>query len=210
MGVPITPGSGRTIASDLVGSLDYQQIKIVDGTTGGTTGAVVGSDGGLGVTARRSARTTWTVNLTGAAPTAAYDLIQLTAPSSYGLIVTRLCIWNPGSQTTAGLRTLSLVRVNLPNTGTAVTPAPLEAGGTSFAGTAYTMATAGGTVTATLYAMSLYVPAAVGSFVPVVIDFDELGLGQAPTVAASGAIALRDSGATGAANMSVTLEFAQL
>jgi hypothetical protein len=210
MGVPITPGSGRTIASDLVGSLDYQQIKIVDGTIGGSTGAIVGSDGGLGVTARRSARTTWAVNLTNAAPTVAYDLIQLRAPSTYGVIVTRMCIWNPGSQTTAGLRTLSLVRVNTPSAGTSVTPSPLEDGGASFAGTAYTMASAGGTVTATLYAMSLYVPGAVGSFVPLIIDFDELGLGQAPTVAANGAICLRDSGASGAANLSVTLEFAQL
>lgn len=46
--VPITYGSGQaSIAGDTTGGATYQQIKIVDGTTSGTTGLIVNSDGTL-------------------------------------------------------------------------------------------------------------------------------------------------------------------
>jgi len=46
--VPITYGSGQaSIAGDTVGAVTYQQIKIADGTAGGTTGLIVNADGTL-------------------------------------------------------------------------------------------------------------------------------------------------------------------
>jgi hypothetical protein len=46
--VPITEGSGASsIAAELVGTTKYQQIKVTDGTPGGTTGLIVNADGTL-------------------------------------------------------------------------------------------------------------------------------------------------------------------
>jgi hypothetical protein len=46
--VPITEGSGASsIAAELVGTTKYQQIKVIDGTVGGTTGLIVNADGTL-------------------------------------------------------------------------------------------------------------------------------------------------------------------
>jgi hypothetical protein len=46
--VPITEGSGASsIAAELVGTTKYQQIKVIDGTVGGTTGLIVNPDGTL-------------------------------------------------------------------------------------------------------------------------------------------------------------------
>lgn len=45
----ITPGSGTTIATDQVGSVHYQKMKLVDGTEDGTTGAIVTGAGALKV-----------------------------------------------------------------------------------------------------------------------------------------------------------------
>lgn len=49
MGVQITPGAGKTIASDTVAGIDYQQLKIVDGTVGGTAPAAVTAGNALKV-----------------------------------------------------------------------------------------------------------------------------------------------------------------
>lgn len=46
MSVPITPGSGATsVAAELIGSLQYQQIKVVDGTASSTNKWVINNDG---------------------------------------------------------------------------------------------------------------------------------------------------------------------
>lgn len=48
MSVPITNGAGNSsIASDIVATQNYQQIKVVDGTIGGSTGLIVNADGTL-------------------------------------------------------------------------------------------------------------------------------------------------------------------
>lgn len=44
-GINVTPGSGQTVATDQVAALQYQQIKIVDGTIGSSTPAGVTSIG---------------------------------------------------------------------------------------------------------------------------------------------------------------------
>lgn len=46
--IPITTGTGSaSVASDLVGSINYQQIKLVDGTIGGSTPLKINADGSI-------------------------------------------------------------------------------------------------------------------------------------------------------------------
>lgn len=48
-GIPITQGSGASsVASDLIGGLNYQQIKVVDATIGSTNALKVNADGSIG------------------------------------------------------------------------------------------------------------------------------------------------------------------
>lgn len=49
-GVNVTEGSGKTVATDQVGSYQFQQVKIVDGTIGSSIAAIVDSTGALKVT----------------------------------------------------------------------------------------------------------------------------------------------------------------
>lgn len=44
-GINVTPGSGKTVHTDTVGGEEYQAVKIIDGTTGGTSSATVTSVG---------------------------------------------------------------------------------------------------------------------------------------------------------------------
>lgn len=43
--IPVTPGVGKTVHTDTVNGLEYQAVKIIDGTTGGTSSAPVTSVG---------------------------------------------------------------------------------------------------------------------------------------------------------------------
>lgn len=45
--IAVTQGSGKTVHTDTVNNLEYQVIKIIDGTTGGTSSATVTSAGAL-------------------------------------------------------------------------------------------------------------------------------------------------------------------
>lgn len=45
--IPVTPGSGANVATDLISSNNYQQIKIVDGTVGSTTPLKINADGSI-------------------------------------------------------------------------------------------------------------------------------------------------------------------
>ncbi len=61
--VPVTPGSGgASVATDVVSSLMYQQIKVVDGTLGSTNGLVVDSSGNAHVTIIGSVATVGSFN----------------------------------------------------------------------------------------------------------------------------------------------------
>lgn len=45
--IQVTEGSGKNVATDTVATIDYQQIKLVDGRTGSIVGMVVNGDGSL-------------------------------------------------------------------------------------------------------------------------------------------------------------------
>lgn len=47
--IDVTPGTGKTVATDSVASKEYQKIKIIDGTAGNTTAAIVDTSGNLQV-----------------------------------------------------------------------------------------------------------------------------------------------------------------
>lgn len=55
--INITEGSGKTVHTDTVNGLEYQAIKIIDGTTGGTSSATVTANGALSVAIDTSSNT---------------------------------------------------------------------------------------------------------------------------------------------------------
>jgi hypothetical protein len=58
--IQVTPGTGKTVHTDTVNGLEYQAVKVIDGTTGGTSSMTVTSDGAAKVVAGQSGTYTTT------------------------------------------------------------------------------------------------------------------------------------------------------
>lgn len=209
MGVNITPGSGKVISSDTIAGEDYQRIKLVDGTAGGTTGVVVDANGNLRVVAGQPALATYSLPSGALAAASATDLLVVEAPSAGVIRLQRLVIWNPGSQTTAGIVDLQLIRKTSAGTGGAVTPNPLDSSDAAYGGLCRAGVTTRGADGAVLDTIGVYVPAAVAAFAPLVVDWSQSDSTKAPVIlpGTGNGIALKHPGSTGAAGLRCSLVF---
>lgn len=209
MSVPITPGSGKTIKADVIAGEEYQAVKLYDATAGSTNAAIVDASGNLRVVGGQSTLATYSFGTGPLAPTAARQLFVIEAPASGVIRLQRIIIWQPGSQTTAGLVTLQLLRTTTASSGgTAITPAPVDSSDAAYGGIVRSLPTSG-TESTVLDQIAVYVPAALAAFTPIVIDYAVLDSLKAPVIPAGTAngIALKHPGSSGAAKFSVSAIF---
>ena len=156
---------------------------------------------------------TYRININGATPTTTnYVLATIEAGVVKTLRIKRLSIWNPGKMTTAQLSTLQLVKTSVVSSGgTLVTPSISGVGDI-----AYTGVCRHGGVTTTLglvqWSGSFYTPATLSSIAPLVIDFTNnntiKGL-EVPAGITNGLALVMTNGATGATDLSYSIEFTE-
>jgi hypothetical protein len=209
VGVSITPGSGKTIASDTIGGTDYQQVKLVDGTIGSANGAVIDANGNLRVMAGQPAIPTYILGTGPLAPTAAMDLAVIEAPASGVIRLQRIVIWNPGILTAAALVALQLIRKTTAGTAGVVTPSPADPAASAYGGVCRAGVTTRGTDGTVIDTISVFTPTALAQFYPIVIDYGDANAIQSPVIPAGTAngIALKHPGGAGAASFSCSLYF---
>lgn len=160
------------------------------------------------VSGGQSGAATYTVTVNGQANTATGHSIVIEAPAGNAVRIMHVRILNPGSQTSAGLRLLQLIRTTSAGTGGTVTPAPHDTADSPYGGIARAKPTTG-TESTVLQDIPVYVPTAVGAFTPIDLDFGDVSQEKAFTIAAgtTNGIALKDPGAAGGANFSASITF---
>jgi len=174
----------------------------------------------LGVSILQGTRASYVVGVSGQANTAASHAIVIEASSTKRILVRKLIIMHPGTQTTAGLRTMVLERTSGAGTGGTITFEPngsassfisrMDTKDPTFGGICRAKPTALGTQSTTLWLATVFVPTALAAFVPVQYDFEAI-FGK-PFVIQPGTtngIALRDLGAAGAANFAAQIVFTE-
>lgn len=156
---------------------------------------------------------TYCVSRAGVAPTTATELITIeafaaTASLSGAVRIQRIEITQVGSQTTAGIVVLQLLRTTTAGTGGVVTPTVMDPADPAYPGICRANPTAG-TESTVLLDIPIYVPAAIGAFVPIVIDMATVDSIKTPVIPAGTAngIALKHPGAAGAANFGCRIWF---
>lgn len=165
-----------------------------------------------------SPRATYSASVSGQANTAASHAIAIEA-STKRILVRKVIINHPGTQTTAGVRVLLLGRTTTAGTGGAVTAestsstavlARMCPNDPAFGGIVRAKPTSLGTQGATILVIPVFVPTAAAAFTPIVLDLENI-FGK-PIIVAPGTakgIALRDPGAAGGANFSATIIFTE-
>lgn len=150
----------------------------------------------------------YVVDVSAQANTAATEAITIEAPAGNAVRIQRVEITQPGKQTTAGIRVLSLLRTTTAGTGGTVTPAPLDTADGAYPGICRAKPTAG-TESTVLATIPVYVPTALAAFVPITIDFSTMDSIKCPVIPAGTAngIALKDPGAAGASDFSARIWF---
>ena len=156
---------------------------------------------------------TFAYSAQGVAPVAVnYPLFCLEAGPWKNTRLKRVIIWNPGSQTTAGLVTFSLVRTTTAGSGTTATPASMDNTDAAFTGTLRIPGQTAGTAGTVLYQTQIWVPNAAAASSPYILEFHELFTQKSPTIAAgvTNGIFLRcDTGGAAFASLSFTVEFTE-
>lgn len=150
-------------------------------------------------------RPTYMIPVSGQANTGASHAIAVESGAAKTTRVHRVIIFQPGLQTTAGLRVLQLLRTTAAGSSGAVTPQKLDPTDPAFTGIARAKPTPG-TEGAVLLEIPIFVPTAVAAFTPISVDLEAL-LGkpvEIPVGTANG-VALKDPGATGGASFSAAL-----
>jgi hypothetical protein len=212
----------RTLHTDTAGNPIIVGAAAEAAAPAGNPVRMAGSDGAAlrtlstdaagALTMGNSRKPTFSVSVLGAAPVAAgYILAAIEAGAFKAACIRRLRVHQVGNMTTAGRVVFSLLRTTAAAAGgVAATPARHEAADTAFSGIAKHTAP---TITAgyVLWQGSLWVPAALGAFAPLEIDFDRLhAKGLVIAAGVTNGIALRcDTGGVGFANFDLTLELTE-
>jgi hypothetical protein len=165
-------------------------------------------------------RAAFIASVSGQANTAAAHVLAVEAGASRAVRLLRVCVTNPGAQTTPGFRVLLLERTTAAGSGGVVTA---EAAGASsaalarthggvgaFSGIVRALPSALGSQGATLAVLPIWVPGAVAFAQPVCLDFGGI-YDRPPRIPAGTAngIALRDAGAVGATGLAAFVVFAE-
>jgi hypothetical protein len=166
-------------------------------------------------------RTTYVVSVAGQANTAASHAIAIEAGAAKAVRILRVCVTQPGIQTTAGIRILLLERTTAAGTDGVVTAEAAGATGaalarttldgtTAFSGVVRAKPTALGTQGATVAIIPIYVPTALAASQPTCRTWASIW-DRPPRIPAGVAngIALRDPGAAGGASFAASVEFVE-
>ena len=123
----------------------------------------------------------------------------------------KLTIWNPGMQTTAGLVQINVVRTTTAGAAGTVTPSQMDNSDAAFSGIVRSSAGTTGTLGTVLYSFWLYIPAALASALPFVVDFTS-DMKKAPVLPAgiTNGLALQaPTGAAGATGLAFSIELTE-
>src|SRR5574337_136648 len=115
-------------------------------------------------------RTAHLASVTAQANTAASHIIAVESGASKAVRVLKVCITNPGAQTTAGVRVLLLERTTAAGASTAALAAMSLPPGPAFSGIVRAKPTGLGTQGATIALLPIWVPAAAAAASPVCLD----------------------------------------
>lgn len=166
------------------------------------------------------AGTAYVAAVSGQANTTASHAIAIEAGAQRAVRVLKVCVTNPGTQTSAGFRVLLLERTTAAGTNGVVTAeaagaptaalARQDSGGSAFSGVVRAKPTGLGTQGATLAVLPVWVPTSAAFAQPVCLDFTN-PYDRPPRIPAGTAngIALRDPGAAGGANFAAYVVFAE-
>lgn len=159
-------------------------------------------------------------SVSGQANTAASHAIAIEAGATRAVRVLRVCVNQPGTQTTAGFRVLLLERTTAAGTAGAVTAEASSATAalarlsgpvaSAFSGVVRAKPTGLGTQGATLAVLPVWVPTAAAFAQPVCLDFSR-PYDRPPRIppGVTNGIALRDPGAAGGANFAASITFVE-
>lgn len=153
---------------------------------------------------------TYIASVSNQANTASSDSIAVESGISKIVRIRRIIIFQPGIQTTAGLRILQLLRTTTPGTAGIITPASSDSV-EAFTGTVRAKPTSLGTAGTVLLNIPVFVPTALAAFTPIVIDLDAIGFAKSfkGVAGINNGFALRDPGAAGGANFFATIIFTE-
>jgi len=162
----------------------------------------------------------YVASVAGQANTAAAHALVVEAGASRAVRILRVCVTNPGTQTTPGFRVLLLERTTTAGDNAAITAEAAGAStsalakthslGAAFSGLVRAKPTTPGAQGATLALLPIWVPSAAAFATPVCLDFG--GMYDRPPRVPKGTangIALRDPGASGAQFFAAFIVFAE-
>lgn len=181
--------------------------------SGGFDWLRVNAQQGLFVAQQNSDKATYSVSTGAIAITASTDVFAIEAGAAKTVRLRRITLTNPGSQTTAGLRNIQLIRTTTAGVGSAVVPAPMDTTDAAYSGLARSGNTGAnlGTAGTKLFDLPIWVPGALGSFNPVILLDWTHCIEKAPTIqpGVANGLALRDPGAAGGAGLALFIEFTE-
>lgn len=206
---------GLTKTIVLGGGVRYARVKASAWTSGSVTVAVTATDSAIDlsdVNLANSNKPTYVACSAAEANTASSSALAIESGSTKTTRIRAIWITNPGAQTTAGIRVMTLRRTTTAGSGgTTLTPAPVDTsaitGDAAFSGAARTKGTAG-TAGTTLLTLPVWVPTTVANLanpIPIWPPFATVGGKTSfkditiPVGTANG-IEVNDAGATGGAN----------
>ncbi len=164
--------------------------------------------GQLVVTANQGVRATYVASVQGVAYTSATQILVIEAPAGSPVYISRLIIWQTGTDTTNAITNFTLIRTTTAGTGGTITPNPYDTADAAFGGIVRSAPTAG-TAGVTLFNIPLDVPTSASNQPAVVMDFDGPHARKMPVIAAGTAngIALVAPATTGGASFGASIEF---
>ncbi len=202
-GHPLVAGaaaSGSAVAGNpvLAGGSDGTNARSLQTNTAGQ----------LVVTANQGVRATYVASVQGVAYTSATQILVIEAPAGSPVYISRLIIWQTGTDTTNAITNFTLIRTTTAGTGGTITPNPYDTADAAFGGIVRSAPTAG-TAGVTLFNIPLDVPTAAANQPAVVLDFDGPHARKMPVIAAGTAngIALVAPATTGGASFGASIEF---
>lgn len=211
-------GNARAFAMDLNGRIYISGEASPNGGVPGSALSVGGSDGSNfrvlrtdntgALAVGNSAKATYVASIHSKANTSNVNVIAIEAGASKTVRICRVVIVNPGKQTTAGLRVLTLVRTIAAGAGGfLLTPARMQTTDAAFSG--IVRESSGGTDGESLMSIPVFVPSALETFEPLVIDFEDVA--KRPTIepGTSNGITLKDPGASGASDFAAYVVFTE-
>jgi len=153
----------------------------------------------------------YTLDISASATASPTNLVVIESGSGKQTSLKALVIHTVGTQTTAGIRTISFKRVSTANTGTATVP-NLNDSADTFSGVTRVGPSTVGTIGLSAgFAVKFLVPTALTAMTPTIFDFTFNGTlkGLVIPVGTLNSILVQDSGATGAANLNISLVFTE-